>query len=67
LLAVQARAFPDCACQGKETAMSKNHDRHPKTRYGGPDRNLKRKSYEKELEKLQVELVKLQEWIKYRG
>lgn len=47
--------------------MSKNHDRHPKTRYGGPDRNLKRKSYEKELEKLQVELVKLQEWIKYKG
>jgi polyphosphate kinase len=28
---------------------------------------MKRKEYDKELEKLQVELVKLQEWIKYTG
>ena len=28
---------------------------------------LKRKDYEKELEKLHVELVKLQEWVKHKG
>jgi polyphosphate kinase len=32
----------------------------------GPER-LERKAYEKELEKLQVELVKLQEWVKEAG
>jgi len=30
-------------------------------------KKLKRKHYEKELSKLQIELVKLQEWIKYKG
>ena len=30
-------------------------------------RKIKRKVYEKELAKLQVELVKLQEWIKHEG
>ena len=33
----------------------------------GPTKKLKRKRYEKELAKLQVELVKLQEWVKYKG
>jgi len=28
---------------------------------------LKRKEYEKELEKLHIELVKLQEWVKHKG
>lgn len=28
---------------------------------------LKRKLYERELEQLQIELVKLQEWVKYKG
>jgi polyphosphate kinase 2 len=32
-----------------------------------PPAKMKRKEYEKELEKLQVELVKLQEWVKYSG
>ena len=32
-----------------------------------PRRNCRRKKYEKELAKLQVELVKLQEWIKAKG
>ena len=32
-----------------------------------PPAKLKRKEYEKELDKLQVELVKLQEWVKYSG
>src|SRR4030095_5533504 len=28
---------------------------------------MKSKDYDKELEKLQIELVKLQEWVKYKG
>jgi len=28
---------------------------------------LKRKEYEKELHKLQIELCKLQEWVRYQG
>ncbi|MDW1844128.1 polyphosphate kinase 2, partial [Vibrio sp. Vb0839] len=28
---------------------------------------LKKKEYEQELKKLQVELVKLQEWVKHKG
>jgi polyphosphate kinase 2 len=31
------------------------------------DRKLKRKDYEKELRKLQAELCRLQEWVKYKG
>ncbi|MGD2158347.1 MAG: hypothetical protein PVG32_15825, partial [Anaerolineales bacterium] len=30
-------------------------------------KKMKRKVYEKELARLQVELVKLQEWVKYKG
>ncbi len=33
----------------------------------GPGKKLKRKAYERELAKLHVELVKLQEWVKYKG
>ena len=32
-----------------------------------PHEKMKRKEYENELEKLQVEMVKLQEWVKYTG
>ncbi|RPI18836.1 MAG: polyphosphate kinase 2 [Acidobacteria bacterium] len=32
-----------------------------------PPKRLKRKQYEKELARLHVELVKLQEWVKYKG
>jgi polyphosphate kinase 2 len=32
-----------------------------------PGKNLKNKAYEKELKKLHVELVKLQEWVKLKG
>src|SRR5665647_1166809 len=31
------------------------------------DKKLKKKAYNRELEKLQIELVKLQEWIKIKG
>jgi polyphosphate kinase 2 len=34
---------------------------------GRPDGTLKRKKYEKRLRKLQVELVRLQEWVKHKG
>ena len=34
---------------------------------GGHAPKMKRKQFEKQLEKLQVELVKLQEWVKYKG
>jgi polyphosphate kinase 2 len=34
---------------------------------GEPGAPLKRKQYEKELERLQAELCKLQEWVKYKG
>jgi len=33
----------------------------------GPKEKLKRKAYDKALAKLHVELVKLQEWVKYKG
>ncbi|HXV90256.1 MAG TPA: hypothetical protein VD707_02745, partial [Gemmatimonadales bacterium] len=37
-------------------------------RDGAPSNGgLKRKQYEEELERLHVELVKLQEWVKYKG
>src|SRR6516165_10541354 len=31
------------------------------------DQKLKKKEYEKELRKLQVELCRLQDWVKYKG
>jgi polyphosphate kinase len=44
---------------------------HPMTKAEVPgndhDRKLKRKDYEKELRKLQAELCRLQEWVKYKG
>ena len=39
----------------------------PQIAVGEPPAKMKRKEYEKELGKLQVELVKLQEWVKYSG
>src|SRR5882724_5677822 len=39
--------------------MAKKHD--------DGDRRLKRKEYEKEMGRLQGELCKLQDWVKYRG
>ena len=47
----------------------KNKKQTPETSSGADVRatKLKRKVYEKQLELLQVELVKLQEWVKYSG
>src|SRR5947207_8884993 len=42
--------------------MSRNHDKK-----SDEDEQLSNKEYEKELKKLHVELVKLQEWVKHKG
>ena len=47
--------------------MSKKHKRDGKAKAAEPGGKLKRKAYEKELARLQIELVKLQEWIKHKG
>ena len=44
--------------------MAKDKDKKKPAAPGGP---MKRKDYEKELKKLHVELVKMQEWIKHKG
>ncbi len=48
------------AAAGKGMAMEREATR-------SNTKKLKRKQYEKELAKLHVELVKLQEWVKYKG
>jgi polyphosphate kinase 2 len=50
--------------------MKTNDKKEPQIKSpGGSDKSekLDKKFYEKELEKLQIELVKLQEWIKHKG
>lgn len=46
--------------------MSKN-DQSKKKKSNGEKTKISRKYYEKELAKLQIELVKLQEWVKQKG
>src|SRR5712692_673669 len=43
--------------------MSKDNDKNQEEKSG----KMKRKEFEKELEKLQVELVKLQDWVVHKG
>ena len=45
----------------------KNGDGKTKARNAAPQEELARKVYDKELAKLHVELVKLQEWVKHKG
>jgi polyphosphate kinase len=47
--------------------MSKGHKHKAEDPTGQTGTKLKKKAYEKELARLQVELVKLQEWIKLEG
>jgi polyphosphate kinase 2 len=47
--------------------MSKHHKAEKGKAAGEPDKKLKRKAYERELARLQVELVKLQEWVRHQG
>ncbi len=44
-----------------------NNKKANKTTADEPGKKLKNKAYEKELAKLHVELVKLQEWVKFKG
>lgn len=48
----------------EKTKHAKDEDSHPE---GEPLPKMRRKVFEKELEKLQVELVKMQEWVKASG
>jgi polyphosphate kinase 2 len=47
--------------------MKANKKKNGKVAPDAPAEKLKRKDYEKELDRLHVELVKLQEWVKYKG
>src|SRR5436190_13540808 len=44
-----------------------SHNDAKKKKAGAKDGKLKRKEYESELDRLHVELVKLQEWVKHKG
>ena len=50
------------AAQDALTVAEARHDKHAK-----PPEKLATKAYEKELARLQIELVKLQEWVKAKG
>lgn len=50
-----------------KSRKQKKQKRASKAPVQGKPENLDKKFYEKELEKLQIELVKLQEWIKHKG
>ena len=43
------------------------HKRAAKTEKSKPGGKLKQKKYDKQLRRLHVELVKLQEWVKHKG
>jgi len=47
--------------------MSKKHKHKPHEHGAKSDASLNKKTYRKELARLQVELVKLQEWIRHKG
>jgi polyphosphate kinase 2 len=47
--------------------MSKKHANDRKDEHGGHRHELDKHTYNKELARLQIELVKLQEWIKHKG
>ena len=50
----------------KKSAESTDHDQ-PAEQEAAQEKKLKNKIYEAELARLQIELVKLQEWIKHKG
>ena len=51
----------------KKHASSKTAPKKTKKKQGAKIEKLDRKFYEKELERLQIELVKLQAWVKHKG
>ena len=46
---------------------NKKNEKAAKKNGGGPQEKLKSKRYDEEMAKLHVELVKLQEWVKFKG
>ena len=46
---------------------NKNNEKAAKKNGDGPKEKLKAKRYDEEMEKLHVELVKLQEWVEAKG
>src|ERR1019366_7585586 len=50
-----------------KASMSKKQKHPPEEQSGDSSHKFRRKRYEKELTRLQLELVKLQEWIKQTG
>jgi polyphosphate kinase len=52
---------------GEEIEMGKDKKKKNKGNNEEPAEKLTTKAYDKELEKLHVELVKLQEWVKFKG
>src|SRR5512138_2594616 len=52
---------------GEEREMSKDKKKKNKETNDKAGEKLTAKAYDKELEKLHVELVKLQEWVKFKG
>ena len=51
----------------RKGGKSRRSDDTPRDTVEGEKANLKRKEYEKELRKLHVELVELQEWVRHEG
>ncbi len=51
----------------RKGGKSRRSDNTPRDTVEGEKANLKRKEYEKELRKLHVELVELQEWVRHEG
>jgi len=51
----------------RETRMAKDRKKEKKKSKHAADGKLKGKAYDKEMAKLHVELVKLQEWVKHKG
>lgn len=67
--ASSAGGLPDAAAatQVAATGPAQHNAATPTVPRPKPKKKMSRKEYEKELAKLNIELVKLQEWIKYKG
>ena len=57
----------DAACERPNDNDGITRDNHQPTTHTSKKKTISRKCYEKELSRLQIELVKLQEWIKHTG
>src|SRR4029077_10209405 len=62
--ASSTRRLLQCCCQMAQAAKLKHKKNGQRP---SPNATLSRKDYDKELRRLQVELVQLEEWIRHRG